>query len=294
MVKSQVNSDSNAARGIASRIGSGKVRHLQIRDLWVQERVRSGELQLGKVGTDVNRSDMGTKYLDGKRIEKLMEMASLRIITKGLIAGMVINTVRATSTECAVYENYQYKDMEKGVLMESARNHGIFVVMIFVAIMVLIVACYVECRLARIVRKGVADAQRPIGQPQVMVKGKGAAKTAPATGQEGSKGSAAATPAPTTLGKGMGREAAAFLSRATVPELKEELAWRSLPVSGVKQDLVERLSDKSLERTWTAPDGFTAAVWGERVCGVKAPLSAFRSDERLALWILKVLPARRR
>ncbi len=32
-----IQSDSSAARGMASRIGCGKIRHLQIRDLWVCE-----------------------------------------------------------------------------------------------------------------------------------------------------------------------------------------------------------------------------------------------------------------
>ena len=74
------------------------------------------------------------------------------------------------------------------------KDQGLLVLMLFVVALMLIVACYVECRLARIVRKGVAEASaRPVlGPPQHMVKGKGAAKTAPATGQEGSKGSAAA------------------------------------------------------------------------------------------------------
>ena len=38
--------DSSAARGIASRNGSGKVEHLRIKDLWTQQAVRSGEIYL--------------------------------------------------------------------------------------------------------------------------------------------------------------------------------------------------------------------------------------------------------
>ena len=88
--------------------------------------------------------------------------------------------------------------------------------------------------------------------------------------------------------------AAATLSRATVPELKEELAWRALPVTGLKADLVERLLDEEVDRTWTGHDGFCLTPWLERVIGVKLPLAAYRSDESLALWILKHLPERRR
>lgn len=72
-----VQSDSSAARGIASRIGSGKLRHLQIRDLWIQEKTRNGEIKLEKQKSEDNTSDLGTKYLDRKRIDKLIAMACL-------------------------------------------------------------------------------------------------------------------------------------------------------------------------------------------------------------------------
>ena len=42
----QVNTDSSAARSIASRKGAGRVRHVEVRELWVQEKVRRGELSI--------------------------------------------------------------------------------------------------------------------------------------------------------------------------------------------------------------------------------------------------------
>ena len=72
-----IQSDSSAARGIASRIGCGKLRHLHIRDLWIQEKVRSGELVLERALTEDNTYDLGTKHLDGKRIEKLVGLAGM-------------------------------------------------------------------------------------------------------------------------------------------------------------------------------------------------------------------------
>jgi len=51
IMMTQVSNDSCAGRALASRIGSGKVRHLHIRDLWTQERQRSGELELGRRST---------------------------------------------------------------------------------------------------------------------------------------------------------------------------------------------------------------------------------------------------
>ncbi len=77
-VRAVIQSDSSAARGMASRIGCGKIRHLQIRDLWIQERVRSGDLLLEKALTADNTSDLGTKHIDAKRIEKLVGLAGMR------------------------------------------------------------------------------------------------------------------------------------------------------------------------------------------------------------------------
>ena len=49
-------SDSSAARGIMGRIGPGRLRHLQTRFLWLQERLRQKEFILGSVpGGEQNR-----------------------------------------------------------------------------------------------------------------------------------------------------------------------------------------------------------------------------------------------
>ena len=56
--------DATAAIGISRRRGLGKVRHLAVADLWVQDRVRSGDFVLRKVpGTD-NASDILTKHVE--------------------------------------------------------------------------------------------------------------------------------------------------------------------------------------------------------------------------------------
>ena len=55
-------SDSSAAIGIASRQGLGKLRHLDVHTLWLQQAVRSGRIALKKVlGTD-NPADIFTKH----------------------------------------------------------------------------------------------------------------------------------------------------------------------------------------------------------------------------------------
>ena len=58
--------DSSAALGIASRSGLGKLRHLETHTLWVQEKVRTGAIEVRKVWGEVNPADLFTKHLPSR------------------------------------------------------------------------------------------------------------------------------------------------------------------------------------------------------------------------------------
>ena len=62
-MKGVVYADSSAALAIADRKGSGKLRHINIRVLWNQEKERREEVQLRKIKGTVNPADLMTKYL---------------------------------------------------------------------------------------------------------------------------------------------------------------------------------------------------------------------------------------
>ena len=67
--------DSSAAVGICGRSGLGKLRHVQTHTLWVQERVRSGAIELRKVNGLVNPADLFTKHLTSRdRVNQLIEL----------------------------------------------------------------------------------------------------------------------------------------------------------------------------------------------------------------------------
>jgi hypothetical protein len=67
--------DSSAAMGICGRSGLGKLRHVQTHTLWVQERVRTGAIQLRKVNGLVNPADLFTKHLSSRdRVNQLVEL----------------------------------------------------------------------------------------------------------------------------------------------------------------------------------------------------------------------------
>ena len=69
--KWQVNADSSTSRAIAARIGSGKLRRPQIRDLRAHERARAGN------AAD-KEADLGSQHFGAGRIAGLVDMANPR------------------------------------------------------------------------------------------------------------------------------------------------------------------------------------------------------------------------
>ena len=65
--------DSAAATSIASRKGVGKVRHLEVRHLWLQEAVRRGSI--GKV----NPADALTKPQSGAELARLASLVGVQV-----------------------------------------------------------------------------------------------------------------------------------------------------------------------------------------------------------------------
>ncbi len=69
----QINTDSVAAKSICSRGGAVKVRHLDIRELWIQERVSRGGLSVMKVYGPDNLADILTKHVSRSVLDKHSE-----------------------------------------------------------------------------------------------------------------------------------------------------------------------------------------------------------------------------
>ena len=72
-VKVVVHTDSSAANGLASRKGLGKARHIEVNQLWIQEKVSEGVLELRKVKGTENIADALTKYVEKEGIVKHMQ-----------------------------------------------------------------------------------------------------------------------------------------------------------------------------------------------------------------------------
>ena len=58
----EAQTDSSAAKAYASRRGAGRIRHIEVRQLWVQQAVADGRFRLAKLLGTNNPADILTKY----------------------------------------------------------------------------------------------------------------------------------------------------------------------------------------------------------------------------------------
>ena len=65
--------DSSAAIGVVGRKGNGRLRHVKVGMLWIQERAENGDIRVEKVLGENNPADLMTKYLTATKIEAHME-----------------------------------------------------------------------------------------------------------------------------------------------------------------------------------------------------------------------------
>lgn len=69
--------DATAAIGICRRRGLGKIRHLHVSDLWVQDRLKRGDFSLSKIAGSENPADILTKHVSRELLVKHMAAMNL-------------------------------------------------------------------------------------------------------------------------------------------------------------------------------------------------------------------------
>ena len=73
-------SDATAAIGIARRRGMGHIRHLDVCDLWVQEKSTSGAASIDKVLGADNPADILTKHVDRQTLNKHVAVMGMQAV----------------------------------------------------------------------------------------------------------------------------------------------------------------------------------------------------------------------
>ena len=69
--------DSSAAKGMGSRRGVGRVRHLHCSVLWIQQMVHDGIMKMRKILGTESTADFGTKHVDKQTLTKMMGALNL-------------------------------------------------------------------------------------------------------------------------------------------------------------------------------------------------------------------------
>ena len=69
----RVLTDSSACKGICQRTGLGKIRHIDVALLWLQDLVRKGRVVMKKIPGARNLADLLTKYLAGSKTSEITE-----------------------------------------------------------------------------------------------------------------------------------------------------------------------------------------------------------------------------
>ena len=73
--------DSSAAMGMVARKGMGKVRHVEVSELWIQDAVRNNVLTVNKVKGEDNPADMLTNYFEQGKIHQ--HCHGMRLVPEG-------------------------------------------------------------------------------------------------------------------------------------------------------------------------------------------------------------------
>ena len=69
----RIHTDATTGRAIATRRGLGKVRHIAVNELWMQEKVANGMMSIHKIKNKLNLADLLTKYLSKDDINQIVD-----------------------------------------------------------------------------------------------------------------------------------------------------------------------------------------------------------------------------
>ena len=70
--------DSSACKGTCNRSGLGRLKHLDVENLWLQEVVKGKEVELNKIAGDYNMADLLTKHLSRAVLDRHVAALGLR------------------------------------------------------------------------------------------------------------------------------------------------------------------------------------------------------------------------
>ena len=99
--------DSLSCRAFSQRQGVGKLKHINVKYLWLQQKVKEGALCMEGVPTILNLADLGIKGLAKARRAFLMFLIGLFLRTQTLVATWHLVRTSSTPISRRSWENYE-------------------------------------------------------------------------------------------------------------------------------------------------------------------------------------------
>ena len=78
----RIKTDASVAKSLAARRGLGGIRHIEVNQLWLQEKVNNGTIEVEKVKGETNRADVLTKFKHGESLKQQLVWTS-QVLTFG-------------------------------------------------------------------------------------------------------------------------------------------------------------------------------------------------------------------
>ena len=75
----RIKTDASVAKSISNRKGLGKQRHIEVNQLWLQDKVRKGEIDIVKIPRDVNAADTMTQHRKAEEIRTHLEITNQEV-----------------------------------------------------------------------------------------------------------------------------------------------------------------------------------------------------------------------
>ena len=88
-----IRTDASAAIGIVRRTGLGKMRHLNVRYLWLQDMVKRDEVDVKKVPGAANPADLLTKNLPAEAARRHMEDLGMKTSTDRAVSAPLLSAL---------------------------------------------------------------------------------------------------------------------------------------------------------------------------------------------------------
>ena len=102
LVSIVIQTDSSAGKSMASRLGiSRRSKHIELKYLWIQDEIKEGKLELKKVGTHFNPSDILTKYVPASVLGQHLPRLNIFKVPSQRSKSVLLSAHTGQSVQCS-------------------------------------------------------------------------------------------------------------------------------------------------------------------------------------------------